>query len=839
MDTTITAKGKFFFAGESKIYLKGVSYGPFREGSHGAPFPEPETVERDFSLMRELGVNCVRTYTIPPPFLLEAAERHGIWMMVGIPWAEHVTFLDAKPIKKEIKQAIASGVQACKGYGSVFAYLIGNEIPPDIIRWHGPAKVEAFLKELAEIVRKGDPNALVSYASFPSTEYLDLDFLDFYSFNVYLHRKEDFAKYLARLQNIAGSKPLVLSEFGADSIREGEQHQADILEQKLATSFEMGAAGTVVFAWTDEWFTGGHAITDWAFGLVTADRMPKQAFDVVKRFYGGTLPPAPEHCPKVSVVVCAYNADRTINTCLAALEKVRYPNYEVIVVNDGSTDHTLPICKKYPYIRLICQENKGLSVARNVGMEASTGEIIAYTDADCDVDPDWITYLVHTFHHTGRVAVGGPNLPPPENALIPACVAVSPGGPTHVLIDDLEAEHIAGCNMAFHADVLRSLGGFDAQYRAAGDDVDICWRLQDAGYSIGFSPSAQVWHFRRNTVKDYFKQQRGYGKAEAMVYFKHPDRFNLLGQARWLGRIYGDMAASMFPGRPFIYSGVFGMAPFQSMYQAPAPFWSYLPQTLEWNLIGLVLLVVLLILGLNPIFGLIPLAVTLISSLVNAWKAPVDPRFQGWRSRLLIAYMILGGPLVRTFERYTWRRTLFKQRDRRSLERSTTRAKLCPMRRSVHTSFWTDEGVERDALLKDIINLLTERKYFVNIQDGWSEWDFKVQQGLWTYAYVQSCAENHGGYQRLLRLKAKLKLSGFAKTAAAALFGLSVIVMIKLSVLTGLILLGVILVLCTALAVQSARFASSLGCVFSMAAKRLGLVPAGGGQSVARNILSE
>ena len=117
---------------------------------------------------------------------------------------------------------------------------------------------------------------------------------------------------------------------------------------------------------------------------------------------------------------------------------------------------------------------------------------------------------------------------------MPAAVAVSPGGPTHVLISDEVAEHIAGCNMAFRRDALLDLGGFDPLYRAAGDDVDICWRFQDAGYTIGFSAAALVWHFRRNTVKAYLNQQRGYGKAEALVYAKHPFRFNLFGQAKWL-----------------------------------------------------------------------------------------------------------------------------------------------------------------------------------------------------------------------------------------------------------------------------------------------------------------
>ena len=238
-----------------------------------------------------------------------------------------------------------------------------------------------------------------------------------------------------------------------------------------------------------------------------------------------------------------------MDQCLASLEVLNYPDYEVIVVNDGSRDRTLEIAESYGYCRIISQPNKGLSVARNVGAEAATGEIVAYTDSDCVADPDWLTYLVAKMEAGNLAACGGPNFPPPEDNLVPAAVAVSPGGPTHVLISDEVAEHIAGCNMAFRRDVLLQLGGFDPIYRAAGDDVDICWRFQDAGYTIGFSPAAVVWHFRRNTVAAYCAQQRGYGKAEALVYSKHPFRFNLFGQAKWLGRIYGDLSASLLLSR--------------------------------------------------------------------------------------------------------------------------------------------------------------------------------------------------------------------------------------------------------------------------------------------------
>ena len=83
-----------------------------------------------------------------------------------------------------------------------------------------------------------------------------------------------------------------------------------------------------------------------------------------------------------------------------------------------------------------------------------------------------------------------------------ACVSASPGTPAHILIDDTVAEHVPGCNMAFWADRLRAHQAASIPvYRAAGDDVDLCWRLQNQGDFIVYAPAAMVWHHRRATVK--------------------------------------------------------------------------------------------------------------------------------------------------------------------------------------------------------------------------------------------------------------------------------------------------------------------------------------------------
>src|SRR5436305_15306459 len=99
--------------------------------------------------------------------------------------------------------------------------------------------------------------------------------------------------------------------------------------------------------------------------------------------------------------------------------------------------------------------------------------------------------------------------------------------------------------MAFTRKALEASGGFEPVFAAAGDDVDLCWRLQNRGYPIGLSPAASVWHYRRNTVTAYLKQQMRYVKAEALLYFMHHYRFSLIGQSSWLGRIYGDISTAV------------------------------------------------------------------------------------------------------------------------------------------------------------------------------------------------------------------------------------------------------------------------------------------------------
>ncbi len=758
------ARGKFLFRGEEKFLVRGVSYGPFAVASHGGPFPELELARRDLVLMRQLGANCLRTFTPPPEWFLDLAGEHGLVVLSGLPWTQHVCFLDDAGVTRQVRQAVLDGARRCAAHPATLAVLIGNEIPPDIVRWLGPERVSAFLQELYGEVKSVNADTLVSYANFPSTEYLDVDFLDFISFNVYLHREPDFRHYLSRLQNLARDKPLVLTEFGIDSIREGQAAQAEILRWQVRAAFESGVAGTVVFSWTDDWYTGGFQVEDWAFGLVGRERQEKPSFHAVQSLYRSPLPPPIADPPRVSIVICAYNAARTLDACLASMRELSYPSYEVIVVNDGSTDRTLEIAERYPEVRIISQENRGLSAARNVGAAAATSEIIAYTDSDCVADPDWLTYLVYKFN-SGYVAVGGPNLPPPEDARMAACVAAAPGGPTHVLLNDEVAEHIPGCNMAFRRSALEEIEGFDPLYRAAGDDVDLCWRLQNIGYAIGFSPAAMVWHFRRNTTRAYLRQQMGYGKAEALLYFKHPYRFNLLGQSQWLGRIYGDLTMSLFSRRPVIYHGVFGRGLFQTLYEAPSSLVSYLPFTLEWNLFGVVVFIAALIAGRYRALAALPLLVSWASAIGSAWRARLEARFDGVGSRLLIASLIYLGPLVRSVQRYLWRLQGIADVERIHFAEAPPRS---GWRRQFVSSYWSARGLEKENLLHAVMQFLIPRKYLLAIDPGWNDWDLIVYRGVWAQATLKVAVENHGGVKRLFRVLCRVRMSRFSKLAIAA-----------------------------------------------------------------------
>jgi hypothetical protein len=219
----VAADGKFLLAGSERFLVKGVTYGTFAPDAQGYQFPAPAQVAEDFRVMAELGINTVRTYTPPRLDLLDEAARCGLRVMVGLPWSQHVAFLDNRQLKQGIRRETVARVKEIGQHPAVGLIALGNEIPPGVVRWHGRMRVERFIRSIYDEAKAASPESLFAYVNFPPTEFLDLSFLDVCAFNVYLHREADLRAYIARLQHVAGQKPLLLAEAGADSTREGAQ----------------------------------------------------------------------------------------------------------------------------------------------------------------------------------------------------------------------------------------------------------------------------------------------------------------------------------------------------------------------------------------------------------------------------------------------------------------------------------------------------------------------------------------------------------------------------------------------------------------------------------------
>jgi hypothetical protein len=432
---------------------------------------------------------------------------------------------------------------------------------------------------------------------------------------------------------------------------------------------------------------------------------------------------------------------------LAALD---YPDYEVIVVDDGSIDETATIARRYD-VRLISTANRGLSAARNTGLDESTGEIVAYIDADARPDPHWLRYLAAAFQGGEYDAVGGPNISPAGDGEFAECVSSAPGNPTHVMLSDQVAEHIPGCNMAFRRDVLTSLGGFDTRFRAAGDDVDLCWRIQDAGGTIGFSPAAVVWHHRRSSIRAFWRQQVGYGAAEGQLEQKWPARHNRAGYTSWTGRVYGPGRVRSPRRRALIYQGPWGTAPFQSLYERDVSSVWVLSALPEWRvLVAILVAVAALGFAWRPLLLAAPLAAACAAvMLAQAFISAAHGSFS--RPRLavhvLTAALFVIQPAARLYGRL---RTRMQTRSARLIIR--LRGGRLPRRRV--SAYWSESWREPAAWLQRMLEELLSCENIVCTGRDYDSWDLQVMGGRLGAARMLVAFEDNGSGNQYLRFRA-------------------------------------------------------------------------------------
>ncbi|HYX95039.1 MAG TPA: glycoside hydrolase family 2 TIM barrel-domain containing protein, partial [Geodermatophilus sp.] len=315
--------------------IRGVTYGTFRPRADGQLFPEADRLAEDVAAMAAAGLNTVRTYTVPPHELLDAAAVAGLRILVGVDyddWRQHGTGRRAhQAVLDAGRRAVDRALERVAGLPQVLAVSIGNEVPGDLVRLHGIRSVERVLSRLAEHVHDADPAALVTYSNFPTTEYLTVDGLDLTSFNVFLEDPSRLRAYLRHLQVVAGDTPLLVTELGLAGQVHGDQAQAATIAEQLQVVDETGCAGATVFSWTDEWGVAGESVEGWGFGITRADRSPKPALETVRRWTSRGLRDLREAWPRLTVVVCAYNEARVLDECLGSLARLDYPDLEVIV----------------------------------------------------------------------------------------------------------------------------------------------------------------------------------------------------------------------------------------------------------------------------------------------------------------------------------------------------------------------------------------------------------------------------------------------------------------------------------------------------------------------------
>jgi glycosyltransferase involved in cell wall biosynthesis len=251
---------------------------------------------------------------------------------------------------------------------------------------------------------------------------------------------------------------------------------------------------------------------------------------------------------KLSVIIPCLNAAPTIGAQLEALARQSWLGpWEVVVCDNGSEDGSLEIVRSYrrhlPELRIVdASDALGPAHARNVGVRESAGEVIVYCDADDEVAEAWLAAMAQALNRHEFVAgrLEWERLNDRWAADVRGQVQVD-----SLMNSELGPPFTYGfaCTLGVRRRLHEAVGGFDEGFRrAAGDDMDYCWRLQAAGAELHFVPEAVTFYRCRHTLLGIYRQARDYGAAEVVVYKKHLPlglpaiaRPWLTGSRRWAG----------------------------------------------------------------------------------------------------------------------------------------------------------------------------------------------------------------------------------------------------------------------------------------------------------------
>lgn len=264
---------------------------------------------------------------------------------------------------------------------------------------------------------------------------------------------------------------------------------------------------------------------------------------ILSQFTAEAIPAEPSgpaaHDRPVSVVVTCLNEAGSIGPCLQSLLGQHYDHYEIVVVDGGSGDGTLEIIQELAATdqRLHClvERKQGTAAGRNAGIRAARHALIAFTDADCIVPPDWLTTLVMGLMEAQRgdpavVAAGGGNIVPPDAPPFVQAIGIAldcfAGSFTSVqgrrYPISMGVPSLATLNVLYQKDALTLVQGFDESLASEAEDADLNFRLIVQGKKLVFLSHVTVHHHFRATPRDWARNMRRYGRGRARLLKRHP-----------------------------------------------------------------------------------------------------------------------------------------------------------------------------------------------------------------------------------------------------------------------------------------------------------------------------
>lgn len=262
----------------------------------------------------------------------------------------------------------------------------------------------------------------------------------------------------------------------------------------------------------------------------------------------------------VSVVIPVRNGARVLERCLARLAEQTTLPEQVIVVDNGSRDGSGDLARGFAHraphlpVQVLEEGRVGASAARNRGVAAASGEVVAFTDADCEPAADWLHRLTAAFGPGIGAVAGGIRPAAPQTAVeaFAALYTLRTGGER---FDSADFTLLRGgfptANLAVRRDVFTTVGGFDEGIRLYGEDYDLCARIYEHGHVIRYEPQARVFHHHRTTLRGLLRQSFGFGACHAYLLRRHFRRKILIEVpgVRWdrddlPGRIWLDLASA-------------------------------------------------------------------------------------------------------------------------------------------------------------------------------------------------------------------------------------------------------------------------------------------------------